>query len=88
MKDGLHVDIIGNQYWFKADQVHKEDGPAITWNDGNQYWYKEGKIHREDGPAVIYADGRQLWYNYGKRYEPSAHDLMVWKMNEKERTTH
>ena len=87
-KNGLHVDTIGNQYWYKDDKIHREDGPAITWNDGGQFWYKEDKLHREYGPAVIWANGTEFWYKEGKPYTPSAHELMVWKMYEKERTSH
>ena len=54
---------------------------------GTKCWYKDGELHREDGPALIYSDGAQLWYKEGEEYEPSAHDLMTWKMNER-RATH
>ncbi len=88
MKDGLHIDADGMQRWFKEGKLHREDGPAIIYPDGRQWWYKEGEWHREDGPAIIYPDGRQWWYKEGEKYEPSAHELIVYKMNEKERIAH
>lgn len=67
---------------------HREDGPAIQYTDGSGHWYKEGKLHRDDGPAMVDKQGKEYWFKEGEPYEPSAHDLMVWKMNEKERTAH
>ncbi len=48
---------------------------------------KNGRVHRDDGPALIYYIGKELceyWYKDGKPYEPSAHEIMVWKMKKKE----
>ena len=52
--------------WFLNGKYHREDGPAITWDDGTKYWYLNGKLHREDGPAVEYADGTTHWYKNDK----------------------
>ena len=73
----------GKQVWYKYNRRHRDDGPAVIYPNGDQFWYKEGEIHRDYGPAVIYVNGGQYWYKYNKQYEPSAHELMVWKMNEK-----
>ena len=48
--------------------IHRDDGPAVIYNDGRKKWYKNGKLHREDGPAFIYADGSSEWYKNGKRH--------------------
>ncbi len=87
-RNGLHTGSDGTQYWYKEWKLHREDGPAIIYTNGNQRWYKDGKLHREDGPAVIYPNGEQYWYKDGEQYEPSAHELIVYKMNEKERIAH
>ena len=50
-KDGLNI-IDGNKYYYKNDELHREDGPAIECTGGHKSWYIEGKLHREDGPAV------------------------------------
>lgn len=52
--------------------------------DGTQEWFKEGKRHRDDGPAFISFAGTQYWYKEGNPYEPSAHEMINWKMNENE----
>ena len=88
MKDGLHIDEFGTKCWYKDGELHREDGPATIYADGSQYWHKEGEIHRDYGPAVIWPDGIEYWYKYGKPYEPSAHELMTWKMKQKQKTNH
>ena len=50
------------RYYNHANQLHREDGPAIEYSDGAKCWYRNGKLHREDGPAVEYADGVTAWY--------------------------
>ena len=42
--------------------LHRENGPAVEWDDGEKWWYFEDKKHRLDGPAVEYSDGRELWF--------------------------
>jgi hypothetical protein len=36
----------------KKGGLHREDGPAIIYNNGSYSWYKHGAFHRVDGPAV------------------------------------
>ena len=97
-EDKLHRDdgpaliwADGSNFWYKEGKLHRDDGPAIIYSSGRQEWWKDGNWHRDDGPAVICTSGTHYWYKYDKPYEPSAHDLMVWKMNERrniERTSH
>lgn len=42
--------------------VHRDDGPAIIYNNGTKKWYQYGKLHREDGPAAEYYDGGKYWF--------------------------
>jgi len=28
----------GDQAWFKNDELHREDGPAVIWCDGKESW--------------------------------------------------
>lgn len=53
-------------YRNEQGQVHRVDGPAITWPGGTQAWYLNDQLHRVDGPAIIRSNGRQSWYLYGK----------------------
>ena len=47
--------------WYLNGKLHREDGPAIEFNDGRKYWYLNNKLHRIDGPAREYANGND-WY--------------------------
>jgi hypothetical protein len=38
----------GYEYWYKNDQLHREDGPAII-EPFYQAWYINGQITREFG---------------------------------------
>ena len=52
------------EYRNEQGQLHREDGPAITWEDGTQEWYINGELHRTDGPARVwgYSPYIQEWY--------------------------
>jgi hypothetical protein len=70
MKPDKHVDKWGTECWCLNGELHREDGPAVTYSDGTKYWYRNGKFHREDGPAIIYTDGTEWWYLNGKEVDP------------------
>jgi len=75
MKNGKYIDSDGSQYWYKDDELHREDGPAVIWPNGTQFWYINGKYHREDGPAIIRPDGTQYWYINDKEI---TNDITIW----------
>ena len=52
--------------WYLNDKLHREDGPAVEWNDGDKEWFINGEIHREDGPAVECSNGDKIWHLNGK----------------------
>jgi len=55
-------DIHKRWEWINDDKVwHKQDSPAVEYDNGNKFWYINGKRHREDGPAVE-------WYYGGIEY--------------------
>lgn len=56
----------------------KRNGCQVC-SDGISRWL----LHREDGPAVITPKGAQRWFKEGKEYVPSAHEIIIYKMNEK-----
>ena len=58
--------FCGVKHWYEGGVVHREEGPAIEFNDGYKEWYKNGKIHREDGPAIEYSSGTNKWLKNGK----------------------
>lgn len=50
--------------WYKDDQLHREDGPAIEYvglHGKLEVWYRNGFPHREDGPAVVKLNGKKEW---------------------------
>ncbi len=65
MQDGLNIDSFGNKTWWKDNQVHRINGPAIEYTNGDKHWYLNDKRHREDGPAIQCMDGFQAWYYKG-----------------------
>ena len=35
-----------NTEWFnKAEQLHRLDGPAVEYADGTKFWYKNEELH-------------------------------------------
>jgi len=56
------------EYLNEKGQRHREDGPAIEWNNGSKEWYINGQCHREDGPAVEFSNGGKAWCINGKRH--------------------
>ena len=72
--DGLKIDADGTRYWYRANQLHREngelhraDGPAIVRTDGSQEWWQRGRLHRDDGPAIVLADGTMEWWRDGNK---------------------
>ncbi|WP_426057289.1 hypothetical protein [Janthinobacterium sp. PSPC2-1] len=67
MKNGRHVEF-GDVYWYVNGTFHREDAPAIEYQDGTMLWYANGEKHREDGPACELSDGSKFWYRNGLRH--------------------
>lgn len=53
---------------FGMREFHREDGPAVVYDDGDKFWYQNDNLHREDGPAYEGADGTKHWWAYGLRH--------------------
>lgn len=72
------IEIISIQHksdekiWYEdvKFRYHRENGPAIEWNNGTKEWYTHGIRHREDGPAIEYNNGQKYWYLKGKLLNP------------------
>lgn len=60
------VDSHGTRCWYRGDELHRVDGPAVIQVNGYQAWYLNDTIHRDDGPAVIWPDGSKAWYRIGQ----------------------
>jgi hypothetical protein len=59
----------GSKSWYRNDERHREDGPAVEYANGSKFWFLNGKLHREDGPAYEYADGEKQWWYHGKQLD-------------------
>ena len=76
----IEIDKDGDKFYYKDKQMkirHREDGPAIEWNDGNKSWYINGNLHREDGPAVEWNDGSKSWYLNGEYLSEEEFNLQT-----------
>lgn len=62
--------FVPSQHWMIM-QWHREDGPAISKDDGSMEWWVKNKRHRLDGPAVKkylidVDDFAYMWFINGK----------------------
>jgi hypothetical protein len=59
----LDIDEEGNRYWYNSEgKLHRDNGPAVEWNDGAKEWLINGERHRIDGPAYENNNGDKAWY--------------------------
>ena len=56
------------KYRNNAGLLHRENGPAVEYEDGTVCWYNNGKRHRIDGPAIEWPNGDKEWYVDDKRH--------------------
>lgn len=62
-KKRIVTDEDGTKYYYLGDELHREDGPAIIWEDGSiEQWFLNNKRHREGGPALEFKIGDCYWY--------------------------
>jgi len=75
-RNGLVI-VCGNKYWYKDNEFHRLDGPAIEYIDGTTIWYQNGIVHRKDGPAVIYDNGKKEYW-LDNIYYPDVNSDEEW----------
>ena len=57
------IDKCGHKRYYNAEgKYHREDGPAVEYDNGDKFWYINGKLHREDGPTLELVNGNKSWY--------------------------
>lgn len=67
MKNGKVIDDENNIFYYKNNKRHREDGPAVIWNNGDREWWLNDRLHRDnDKPAVIQCMGLKQWCQFGK----------------------
>jgi hypothetical protein len=83
-----------NKYGYKEWRLpngllHREDGPALEWNNGRKEWHINGLRHREDGPAIE-GNNNKYWYINGKQYTENEYKYemrsrklkkLLWNLN-------
>ena len=74
LKYRVVVDRYGTRrYYNSANQLHRDEGPAIEWIDGGKEWFQNGQTHRIGGPAIEWSDGTVSWCLFGKEYTESKY---------------
>jgi hypothetical protein len=56
----------GGKEWRLNGKLHRDDGPAVEYEDGINAWYQHGKLHRIGAPAAIGYNGDKLWYQHDR----------------------
>jgi hypothetical protein len=69
--------------WYKNGKYHREDGPAIEYENGVKYWFINDFLHREDGPAIEYSNGTKKWFKNGERHREDG-PAIEWFNGDKE----
>jgi hypothetical protein len=65
------INICGDLFYLKDGNLHREDGPAIEFEDGVYWWMQKGKLHRDNGPAII---GKKEVVRYWLNGEPATEE--------------
>ena len=69
LKYRIEVDMRGTRWYYNAaNQLHRENGPAVEWAGGTKSWYQNGQLHRTDGPAIEHSIGTKEWFQNGQRH--------------------
>ena len=73
LKYDKEIDADGNIFYWRGQELHREDGPAGIFADGTKQWCINGHLHRLNGPALEWANGEKEWYIDGVfiRREPA-----------------
>jgi hypothetical protein len=81
---GIILHRNGEKVYSKNGKPHREDGPAIIWNDGvYEAWYSNGLFHRVDGPARKWANGTEEFWLNDMFYSEPEWKAEVAKLNNK-----
>lgn len=51
------------EYYNDKGQLHREDGPAIEYDNGDFMYFINGQLHRKDGPAIKMNDNESFIVN-------------------------
>ena len=84
MEYDIQTNYLGTKRYYKkgTTTLHREDGPAVEYNNGTKEWWINGLPHRIDGPALDYLVVKK-WYFHGKRHRKDG-PAVEWKNGDKE----
>lgn len=60
--------VVAQEFLDDNHKLHRDNGPALIWNDGSVEWWQHGRRHRVGAPALIYTNGAEEWWINGKRH--------------------
>jgi hypothetical protein len=74
--------------YYHNGLYHREDGPALEYDEGRKEWWINGQRHRVDGPAIEYSNGNTEWFCLNKRHRTDGpavvmSDRKEWYVNGK-----
>ena len=78
-----YKDISPNEFRSGYTVLHREDGPAVEWDNGGKEWFLNGKRHRAAGPAIEYVHGLKEWWIDGIRHRDDG-PAIEWYDGDKE----
>ena len=79
----------GGKEWRLNGKLHRDDAPAVEYEDGINAWYQHGKLHRIGAPAAIGYNGDKLWYQHDRLHREDgaavekADGTKVWCVDDK-----
>jgi len=68
----------GDLMWCQDGVVHREDGPAVIYQDGSKCWLQKGFYHRIDGAAIELSDGRKEYHVLGEKLTEKEFKIFQW----------
>ena len=78
---GAQFNDSGYTVYLKDGKAHREDGPALEFENGQLEYWLDGQQHREDGPALITTEGIESWFRHGKLHREDG-PAVDWKGTE------
>ena len=64
LKTEIVIDEHGTEYYYINGKLHREDGPAIIYNNGHKEWWINGHRVSESGTALHRLDHITLKFKY------------------------
>ena len=85
LKYRIEVDKRGTRFYYNsAGELHRDDGPAVEYEDGHVEWYQNGRLHRNHGPASIWWNGTKEWCQNGQLHRTDG-PAIIWNNGVTER---